>query len=109
MTLEEAHNAYSDFHKDAYGFRPRGDVSHWTLDDFAAEFDRLAEVCERNNLFEAEAEKQAIAEFEKTIQKTIATGAKDRATAIRWLVGDESEGSIEFENGLPYGYLKKAV
>ena len=35
MTLLEQYICiYSDMHKDAYGFRPRNDISEWTEDDW---------------------------------------------------------------------------
>ena len=42
--LERAHETYSDMYKDAYGFRPRNDVSNWTLADFEKEFEELGRV-----------------------------------------------------------------
>jgi hypothetical protein len=48
--MEQAECIYSDMHKEAYGFRPRNDISEWTMEDFEAEFKVLAEVCESNNL-----------------------------------------------------------
>jgi hypothetical protein len=42
--LEQAHCIYSDMHKDAYGFRPRNDVSAWTLEDFEQEFEDLGRI-----------------------------------------------------------------
>ena len=39
--LEQYACIYSDMHKDAFGFRPRNDVSEWTEDDFRKEFEIL--------------------------------------------------------------------
>jgi hypothetical protein len=39
--LEQYTCIYSDMHKDAYGFRPRNDISEWTEDDFRKEFEIL--------------------------------------------------------------------
>ena len=39
--LEQYACIYSDMHKDAFGFRPRNDVSEWTEDDFRNEFEIL--------------------------------------------------------------------
>ena len=36
--LEQYRCIYSDKHKDAYGFRPRNDISGWTVEDFLREF-----------------------------------------------------------------------
>jgi hypothetical protein len=39
--IEQYACIYSDMHKDAFGFRPRNDVSEWTEDDFRKEFEIL--------------------------------------------------------------------
>ena len=39
--LEQYACIYSDMHKDAFGFRPRNDISEWTEDDFRNEFEIL--------------------------------------------------------------------
>ena len=39
--LEQYHQIYSDMYKDAYGIRPRNDVSGWTEEDFKREFEVL--------------------------------------------------------------------
>ena len=36
-----AFSAYSDTHKDAYGYRPRGDFSEWTLETIEQETEKL--------------------------------------------------------------------
>jgi len=39
-----AFSAYSDTHKDAYGYRPRGDFSEWTLETIEEETLKLVEL-----------------------------------------------------------------
>lgn len=39
--LEQYATIYSDMYKDAYGIRPRNDVSGWTEEDFKREFEVL--------------------------------------------------------------------
>lgn len=81
----------SDFYKDAYGFRPRGHYKEWwTQEEIDAEYDRLSAICEENRVEEEHRQKIALTEFEDTIKETIANGAADRQTAIRWLI--EAEG-----------------
>ena len=47
--LEELASEYSDFYKEAHGFRPRGvDVSKWTEEDYRKEFEYLRQVCAAN-------------------------------------------------------------
>ena len=81
----------SDFHKDAYGFRPRDHYQEWwTQEELDAEYDRLSAICEENRVREEYQQAQALVDFEKDIKNTIALGASDRQTAIRWLI--EAEG-----------------
>jgi hypothetical protein len=109
--LEQAQCTYSDFHKDAYGFRPRNDVSDWTLEDFDREFAIFARVCEENRIQQEAAEAEATAKFEQHVTNTICMGAKDRATALRWIMdASQADGDWEyfcFLNGLPYGYFRE--
>lgn len=37
-------SAYSDTHKDVYGYRPRGDFSEWTLETIEEETGKLADL-----------------------------------------------------------------
>jgi len=108
--LEQAQCTYSDFHKDAYGFRPRNDVSNWTLEDFDREFAIFARVCEENRIQEAAAEAEAIVRFEDRVTNLMHTGT-NRARVIAWLMDAEgANGDFEyfcFTQGLPYGYFKE--
>jgi hypothetical protein len=108
--LEQAQCTYSDFHKDAYGFRPRNDVSDWTLEDFDREFAIFARVCEENRIQEAAAEAEAIVRFEDRVTNLMHTGT-NRARVIAWLMDAEgANGDFEyfcFTQGLPYGYFKE--
>ena len=112
--LEQAQATYWDMHKDAYGVRPRCiNTTTWTLEDFEAEFKVLNEVIEREDKTRKEAEAQATVVFEQRIYTLIYAGAKDRATAIRWIhEAEETNGDDEYlawTLGLPYGYFRKAV
>jgi len=110
--LEQAQCTYSDFHKDAYGFRPRNDVNDWTLEDFDREFAIFARVCEENRIQEAAAEAEAIVRFEDRVTNLMHTGT-NRARVIAWLMDAEgANGDYEyfcFTQGLPYGYFKDAA
>ena len=108
--LEQAQCTYSDFHKDAYGFRTRNDVSNWTLEDFDREFAIFARVCEENRIQEEAAEAEAIVRFEDRVTNLMHTGT-NRARVIAWLMDAEgANGDFEyfcFTQGLPYGYFKE--
>ena len=109
--LEQASCEFSDFYKEAHGFRPRHiDTSRWTLEDFDREFEVLAVVCKENAALRDAQEAAAVVRFEKRIVDLIAIGAKDRAMAIRWIAeAEECGGDMEylcFLVGVPYGYFK---
>ena len=110
-TLEQYACQYWDMHKDAYGVRPRCiDTSSWTEADFEAEFIELGKTIEANYKEQLESEAKAVERFEAQVTSFIASGAKDRATAIRWF--HEAEGSngddeyLCFLLGLPYRYFQ---
>ena len=87
---------YSDFHKDAYGFRPRTiNVYALTTEELEADFDRFEATCKINRHEEEMAEMEADIAFRALITNTIAIGAGDEVTALRWI----AEGAVE-----QYGY-----
>lgn len=113
-TLEQYACQYWDMYKDAYGVRPRGvDTSTWTEADFENEFASLGSVIEREEADRKVAEDKAMHDFEMRMQTLMMTGAKDRATAMRWV--HEAEGSngddeyLCFLLGLPYMYFRKVA
>lgn len=110
-TLEQYVCQYWDMHKDAYGFRPRHiDTSAWTLEQFEAEFRVLGMAIADAEIKRQALEQKASFEFEARVQTLMGAGAKDRATALRWI--HEAEGSngddeyLCFLVGVPYGYFK---
>ena len=112
--LEQAACEFSDFYKEANGFRPRHiDTSSWTLEDFDREFEVLARICKENAECRYVAETGATLMFEARIVDLIACGAKDRTTAIRWIAEAEDCGSdmsyLCYCLGLPYQYLLEAA
>jgi hypothetical protein len=96
--LEQMESRYSDFFKEAYGYRPRHDTTEWTVEDYKREFDRLREICDENEVAKQESQTRCIASFEALVAKLIQdNGAPDRATAIRWLADAEGVGEdMEF-------------
>jgi hypothetical protein len=80
----------SDTYKDAYGFRPRHYKEFWTEEELGLEYDRLQVVINSVMAEEAAAHKAALAAFNTLIEETIALGAADRKTAIRWLMDGEN-------------------
>lgn len=112
--LEQAQATYWDMYKEAYGSRPRyADTSTWTVEDFYAEFALLGKIIEREMAAEAIAEAEAVKTFEQHVANTISLGARDRETALRWIMeSSEADGDWEyfcFLNGLPYRWLSAGV
>ena len=110
---------FSDLHKDAYGFRPA-----WDHDFYVVQSPETKEEIWSGVIFDLEmsierekTEKTRNGErFETLISTNIAIGAKDRKTAIRWLL--EAEDLIEdmkfyggeaacYRFGLPYSMDKE--
>jgi len=112
--LEQAQCIYWDMYKDAHGFRPRGiDTSTWTLQDFQLEFASLQEVIVREEANRQVAEKEAVDKFEQHVTNTICMGARDRETALRWIMdASNANGDWEYlcyDLGLPYHYFRKVA
>lgn len=108
---EQLECIFWDAYKDAYGIRPRGvDFKSYSEEELNEQIDYLEEVIKQNSEHRKEAEKRAISEFEALVARTIQTGAKNRETALRWIMeGSECGGDWEYlcyMNGLPYGYFK---
>ena len=81
---------YSDYHKDAYGFRPRYDYSNYTLEQLVADYERFGKVFDENQREEELSQKRNLEAFEGRIVATIKLGAGDRKTALKWMAeGDE--------------------
>ena len=106
--LDQKASEYSDVYKDVNDFRPRHS-GNWTVEQYNAELERLYIQLTNKMLEEAVEQDRNAAEFELALSKLIAMGANDRQTAIRWMIDDEPYGTdyLEYENGLPYGYLRQ--
>ena len=111
MTYDE--NTVSDLHKDAFGFRPS---QNWWADwgsmnpvEKQVEWDSLISAMEASCVEESAREARAIADFEILVAKTLASGAKSREDALRWIMqASDAAGDWEyfcFLNGLPYTYF----
>jgi len=84
---------FSDFHKDAYGFRPRNH-RFYDADTTPAEkqeiWDATGRAFDRRQAEEARREEEALADFKDQITKVIEAGAGDRQTALRWMTQGET-------------------
>lgn len=106
---------YSDLYKETFGMRPRGD------EFYSATPERKQQIWDTLMLMHAQAmeehramQERGAKEFELAVTKSIMCGAKDRETAIRWMVEALPEwvyhdhlGYLEYEYDLPYGYLRE--
>jgi len=111
-TLEQMASQYWDMYKDAHGIRPRGiDTSSWTEADFNKEFEGLNLISELNCRQRQADEQDAARKFEQHVTNTICMGARDRETALRWIMdASNANGDWEYlcyDLGLPYHYFRK--
>jgi hypothetical protein len=104
----------SDAYKDAHGIRPR----FMTMDAMSVEeLNKQIEICvkviEQNSKDQEDAEKDAAVKFEQHVTNTICMGARDRETALRWIMdASHADGDWDYFcylNGLPYGYFRKSA
>jgi hypothetical protein len=115
MTRKESlASEYWEFYKELYNVRPRWvnfeSCTEADLEEMLASLSKQAEGVWAQR--EAD-EKEAIARFEASVATTIAAGAADRATAVKWL--QDAEGGaddiefFEYLQGIPYGYVAKTA
>ena len=111
---EQLECIFWDAYKDAYGFRPRGhNISMMTEQELEHEISELAQITERNQKQEELEQLEAITRFERRVQETIALGATNRETAIKWIHDAEDTGGDDeylcYQLGLPYTYFKEVA
>lgn len=82
---EELIHSYSDYHKEAYGFRPRFDYSNLSTEELKKDFAYFGSMVEENIAREEKAEKKAIQAFENQVRETLELGAENRRQALRWI------------------------
>ena len=84
---------FSDYHKDAYGFRPRNH-RFYDADTTPAEkqeiWDATGRAMDRRQAEEARMEEEALAEFKAQITKVIEAGAGNHINALRWMTSSET-------------------
>lgn len=95
-------NLFSDLHKDAYGFRPRGhrfydpsttdDERQQIWDYVCADLDAEIEREQREHM-------AAIQHLEANVQRNMDLGAPDRETAIRWVIQSLDLDEIDMQYG----------
>lgn len=108
---EELVSIYWDFYKEVYNFRPRHiDFDRCTEADLELMLNSLNEQAQIVFAQREEDEKNAVAAFENLVNMSIAAGAEDRATSLRWIMdASDCKGDWEYlawQKGLPYRYFK---
>ena len=114
--VEQLQCNFSDCYKEIYNFRPSAYYDSPEWNDAAWLKEQLAKLedhAARELSYQESLEAKAIESFEKKVCDIIATGAKDRATAIRWFL-DANDATddpeiLTYKLGLPYDYFKKAA
>ena len=91
---------FSDLHKDAYGFRPRGHEFYTASDERKQEiWDTTMAALEATMDLEERMEIQALMGFEDLIRAMKANGAADDRTAIRWILQGEDLSEVDLWYG----------
>ena len=103
-----------DFYKDVHGIRPRWmNYDAMTVEELELEMKQLSTEADYVFAEEKRIQEENVAKFEQHVTNTICMGARDRETALRWIM-DASEAGGDWEyfcylNGLTYSYFKVAA
>ena len=106
-------NLISDLHKDAYGFRPS--ESFWSTfaafnpEQKQALWDSMIADLNRSIDEDRKLQEEAVIKFENRIENLMHDGTNVKSI-VQWLMQAEECNDaemFEFDNGLPFGYLKK--
>jgi len=110
--LEELECLYAEMYKDVHGMKARWYRAE-SVEQARADIARLQEELILAEKARREEEARAVVKFCKRIEKTIKAGAKNRETALRWIMeADGANGDWEYLcylNGLPYDFFKQAA
>lgn len=87
---------YSDLYKDTYGVRPRSGLGHMTAGQLDAMWDRLVGAHEYEIRAEDRRESAAMTRWDQLVENTMAAGAGDYATAVRWIMQAEDDPDLDY-------------
>ena len=108
-TIEDLKNIYAEMHKDAYGTKGRWIFSEdFTVVQLLMKIDNMQLAVDATIAEEKAAEEAAVIRFEKLLNDTVAMGAGNHETALKWLRdgGDHYEpAQMEWSYGLPFGWI----
>ena len=101
----------SDLYKDVYGTRPRNwDFEIMSFEELTDFVNSLSEQAEEQSRQEQEWAKKCIAEFKKSLQNIIDSGAGDRETALRWMLqGDMGDDTQLDLYAIEYFTMKRGI
>ena len=100
---------FSDLHKDAYGFRPRGHEYFDAAPERKQEiWVQTIEALEASQEEESRREQEAVAEFKAQITRVIEAGAGDRITALRWMIQPAGE-TFRLEQDVEYWVFNQGI
>ena len=86
----------SDAHKDAYGFRPRGQYGDdWSVEELRVELDRLCDYANEVYELEKAREVERLEEFEAHLVKLQEHGAENRMQALRWVIEADRDAQTD--------------
>ena len=80
----------SDVSKEAQGFRTRVDWKSASIEELEEDADYFSKYAAEERKLEEAREEAAVADFKELVKKTIALGARDEETALRWLTQGET-------------------
>jgi len=117
LEMTEMLNTMSDLAKAAYGTRSAcPDTDGLSFQEVSALYDSMLVDLEHTEMHEQAYQAECVERFEKSVADTIAMGAGDRETAVRWLrEAEQDEDSMlnndyfEYDHNLPNGYLEAAA
>jgi tRNA uridine 5-carboxymethylaminomethyl modification enzyme len=94
-------------------FRTLNDSKGFAVQSSRVQIDKEKYSIEAEEKIRVAAQQHAIFSFEKRVDSLILSGAKDRATAIRWIhEAEDTQGDDEYlcyTLGLPYQYFRKVA
>jgi hypothetical protein len=113
---EQLHAEYYEFYKEVYNVRPRhiyrnGGEPAYSEQQMEQMLKDLSVAAESVVAEQEEATARATAKFEALIMTTVAAGAADRQTALRWIMdASDCDGDWErlcYHHNLPFSYFKE--
>jgi hypothetical protein len=104
--LEQLQVVYSDAHKDAYGFRPRGASTLTTVEQYKAELQRLSQVIAEQEAEHERAQQRAAANFQELVRTTYGgdVAAAKKALHVQYHTHGDDE-FLAYHLNLPYRYF----